>query len=180
MINMKSRIAQAVLGYFFLHEEQSLYVSELARKLDLDKGNLSRKLDALESAGLLQSERRGKERFFSLNRRYAFFKEYKQIILKSVGIEAILKKEIQKIQGVKRAFIFGSYAKKKMDAASDIDLMVIGGHSSITLRKAIALIQKKIDRQINLLSIDSTEYAAKQKKDPFIKRLEVSPKTELI
>jgi len=180
MISIKSSITQAVLGYLFLHEEQSLYLSEIARKLHLDKGNLSRKLSELEEAGLLQSEIRGKERFFSLNRRYAFFEEYKQIILKSVGIEAVLKKVIRKIPGVKRAFIFGSYAKKGMDAMSDIDLMVIGDHSSISLRKAIALIQKKTDRQINLLSIGSEEYQSKKKNDPFIKRVEASPKIELI
>ena len=179
MISLRSKITQAVLGYLFLHKEESLYVGELSRKLGLDKGNLSRKLSELEQIGILKSDVRGRERFFSINKKYPLAEEYSRIVIKSLGIEAELKKTLQQIIGIQRAFLFGSYATEKMDAASDIDLMVIGTHSAIALRKAIAKIQKKLNRQINAISVHSQEYDTKKRKDPFFKRVELSKKVEL-
>jgi len=64
MLSLKSKITQAVLGYFMLHEGQELYVNEMARRLALDQGNLDRKLKQLEKEGILKSELKGKERYY--------------------------------------------------------------------------------------------------------------------
>ena len=70
MISLRSKITKAVLSYFFLHKEADVYISELARKLSLDSGNLTRKLKELESIGILVSESRGKETYYALHKKY--------------------------------------------------------------------------------------------------------------
>ena len=59
MIFFKSKIAQKVLGYFFLNPQKQLYTNEIAKNLNLDKRNLVKKLKEFEKDGLLKKTVRG-------------------------------------------------------------------------------------------------------------------------
>ena len=70
MISLRSKITRGVLSNFFLHEDSSLYINEIARLFGLDRGNLIRKLKALECEGILKSEFNGNQKYYSLNKDY--------------------------------------------------------------------------------------------------------------
>ncbi len=180
MISLRSKIAQKVLNYFMLQQGAEIYVNDLARILDLESGNLTRKLLELEKEGILKSAWQGRQRYYSLNKNFPLIKEYKNIILKTVGFEQILKTELKKIAGIQRAVIFGSYARDRMDSHSDIDLLVVGGHSTIELGKTIARIQKTVGRDINLISMAIDEYDRKKKSDPLLKSIGTNKAIKLI
>ncbi len=180
MISMKSKITRQLLADLFLRKEGSFYINELARRLKLDSGNLTRKLHELENLGVLKSELRGRERYYSLNKAYPLIKEYRKIILKTFGVEDALKKLLRAIPGVKKAFIYGSYAKNQMDSASDIDLLVVGEHRALDLQRKIVELQRTLSREINLTSLSSEEYAAKHKNDNFLRSIESKPKVVLV
>ncbi len=180
MISLRSDITQKVLGYFMLHYRAELYINEMARRLSVDDGNLTRKLKELEKEGILKSELKGQEKYYSLNRSFPLVQEYKKIILKTVGLEQQLKELLKPIKGLKNAYIFGSYATDKMDASSDIDLMVVGNHSTIEVQKKIAEIQKSVNREINVINLSREEYAKKQKSDPFIKSILRKKKIQIL
>ncbi len=180
MISITSKIAQSLLAFYFLHEDESLYVNELVRRLELDKRNLVKKLTEFEREGIFKSEIIGNQKYYSLNKKYPLYKEYKRIVLKTIGIEKQLKTALSDIKGIKRAFVYGSYAEDRMDAFSDIDIIVIGNHSTVLLHKKIAQLQKLTDREINVISISQEEFDAKvENEDPFItgilgkKRIEI-------
>lgn len=180
MISLKSKNTKTILGYMFLHEDAELYVNEMARKFGLDDGNLSRKLKELETEGILKVRERGNACFYSLNREYPLFKEYKGIVLKTIGLEQKLRETLSGISGIERAFIFGSYAGGTMDASSDIDVLVTGSHDTVALQKAIAQIQKETDREINVISMGSKEYREKLKKGSFLRSLANKKKVRLL
>lgn len=179
MLNLASKIAQKVLSYFALHEGAELYVNEMARRLSVDQGNLDRKLKSLEKEGLLKSELKGRERYYSLNPSFPLLKEYKTIIKKTVGFEHLLRESLKEIKGLKAAWIFGSYAEDKMDSASDIDLLAIGHHDTIALQRKIAEIQKTMMREINVVSMTPDEYRTK-KNDPFFRTIEKGKKIPVL
>ncbi len=179
MISLKSKLTQKVLAFLFLEEEE-FYASALAKRLELDRGNLIRKLHELEILGLLKSEVRGHEKYYKLDPKFPLIKEYKAIAQKTFGIEQQLKSILQELNGVEKAFLFGSYARNKMDKYSDIDLFVIGKHSTLELQKQIAKLQKEYNREINVIGMDNGEFNRKQKKDPFLKKILKSPTIELI
>ncbi len=169
MISITSKIAQSLLAFYFLHEDESLYINELVRRLGVDKRNLVKKLNEFEREGLFKSEVIGNQKYYSLNKKYPLYKEYKKIILKTIGIEKQLKTALSNIKGIKKAFIYGSYAEDKMDAFSDIDIIVIGNHSTVLLHKKIAQLQKLTEREINIISISQEEFNSKIKSnDSFI------------
>lgn len=169
MISLRSEVTKKILNYFFINPHAKHYINELARILNQDPKNVDRKLKYLEKNGLLESDFMGKQRYFYLSQKYPLLKEYRKIILASIGIEQNLKKILAQDKQIKQAYIFGSYAKNNMDASSDIDLLIIGNHSPISLRKKINKIQKETNREINIINLSEQEFETKRKeKNPFI------------
>ncbi|MBA3066207.1 nucleotidyltransferase domain-containing protein [bacterium] len=172
MIAIKSKIAKALLSHFFLHSGEELYINEITVKFKLDKRNLVKKLKEYEKEGLFKSKKMGNQIYYSLNRKYPLYNEYKKIVLKTIGIENNLSEILKRVKGIKKAYIFGSYASDKMDLSSDIDLLVIGDIDTIELHKILLNLQKSIDREINPVNMTENEFKKrKTKKDSFIRNV---------
>ena len=170
MISFRSQAAKRVLNYYFLNKGVRAYTNQLARLLGLDPKNLDRKLKELEKRGLLKSEFSGHQRYFFLNNKFPLLKEYKSVFLKTIGLEDTLKKALMHLPQLKAAYLFGSYAKDKLDASSDIDILLVGSHSGLAAQKLILPIQKNCDREINIIDMSEKEFKAKKKKgDDFLK-----------
>ena len=180
MVSLRSKISQKVLSYFMLQQGAESYVSELGRTIQVENGNLTRKLMELEKEGILKSRWQGKQRYYSLSKSFPLLKEYKNIVLKTLGLEQILKASLGKISGIKKALIFGSYAQDKMDSHSDIDLLVVGDHSTVVLNREVAQIQKVNNRGINAVSMSLQEYNDKKENAPFLKSIETKKSVRII
>jgi len=181
MFTLNSKVTKKLLGYFYLHEHQSLYVNEMERQFGVDKRNLVKKLRELSAQGILVNEKKGKEIYYALNKKYPLFAEYRKIILKTYGIENDIKEILRRVKGIEEAYIFGSYAKNKMDAHSDIDVLVIGDADTLVLQKKVAALQSGLEREINLVNIDRNDLNKRVAgKDPFITEIMRGDKIKLI
>ena len=163
MISLRSKVTIKLLDYYFLNPNAQAYINELARILDLDPKNTETKLKELEKEGLLKSEFRGKQRYFFLAKDNPILKHYRQIFLRTYGIEKRLKDMINNVKGLKEAYLFGSYASNKMDSSSDIDLLAIGTHSVLELQRAIVKLQKDTGREINVINLSPKEFDKKKR-----------------
>ncbi|HEB32655.1 hypothetical protein LCGC14_2791140 [marine sediment metagenome] len=169
MISMRSKITKVLLNYFFLNPGESLFVNEIARKLNLDKRNLVKKLREFEEDGVLASETRGNQKIYSINRLYPLYEEYRKIVFKTIGIEHKLKDMVKQVASIEKVYLFGSYAKDTMNVHSDIDLLVVGDHKIMSLQKEISKLQKETGREVNVVNMDKNEFEKRKKnKDPFI------------
>lgn len=170
MINFKSQITQKLLGYYFINAHKKHYVNELARILNLDLGNLSRKLKQLENEGILASEFSGKQKYYFLNPKYPLLPEIKKMYEATYGLKQKLIGILKKFNKVKEAYIYGSYAKGGFDSFSDIDLLVIGDYSSLELQRKINSLQNELGREINVIDMDNEEFKQRKKNnDPFLR-----------
>ena len=163
MISLRSKITQKILNLFFLNEKEKFYVNELAEKIKEDPANVHKKLIELKKEGILSDEFSGKERYFFLNSKYPFLKEYKKIILKGFGFEKILKEKLSKLKGIDSVYVFGSYAENKLSLESDIDILIIGSTDMIELQKSLVEIQKSTCREINSIELTKKEFAKRKK-----------------
>ncbi len=163
MINFNSKITQKVLSYFFLNVDAEMYLNEMARKFEVDRANLSRKLSEWEKSGILIKNKKGNLSLYKINKKYPMLSEMKIIVQKSFGIEDELTRVLKKIKGIKQAYIFGSYADNKLNVESDIDLLLIGSYDFLKAQSEIIKLQNRYDREINTVDMDENEYA--QKKD---------------
>jgi len=170
MISLKSKIIQKILNLFLLNEKERFYVNELAKIIDEDPSNVHKKLLELEKEGIISDDFQGKERYFFINKKYHFLKEYKNIVLKDIGFEKILKEKLESIKGVKSVYIFGSYAKNRMTAESDIDILVVGDFKTIELQKTLLDIQRSSGKEINSIELSEKDFKKRIKeKDPLLK-----------
>ena len=169
MINFRSKISQKVLSYFLLNSEEEMYVNEMTRKFAVNRGNLVRKLAEWEKEGILTKTERGNLSLYKINKKYSLLEEMKKIAQKKFGLEEQLRKSFIKVKGLKMAFIFGSYAKDKLESESDIDLLLVGSHSALKVQKEIIKLQEEFDRDINTLDMTEIEFKEKRQKNKFLK-----------
>jgi predicted nucleotidyltransferase len=165
----KSKARTALFRLYFTNAEGAYYLRELERILDIPVSIIRKELLRLEEEKIFLSERKGNLVYYRLNIDYPLFEELKSIVRKTIGIEGLLKDIILKIKGIKTAFIYGSFAKGKERAVSDIDLFIMGKVNEDELVSKINKIEKSIKREINYTLFTPEEYKRKkQKKDSFV------------
>ncbi len=169
MISLRSKITQKIFNLLFLNEKERFYVNELAKLIKEDPSNVYKKLLQLKEEGIVVDEFQGKERYFFLNKKYPFLKEYKKIILKGFGFEKILKKKLKELKGIESVYIFGSYARNELSLESDIDLLIVGNFDTIMLQKILLEIQQLSGREVNSIEMTKKEFKRRtREKDPFL------------
>ncbi len=172
MFQFRSKITVKVLGYFFLNPRESRYINEIAEILDLDAGNLYRKLKEMEKEGILLSEKRGNQIYYGLNKSYPLLKEIEKAYAAKYGLENILREKLKNLKGLKAAYLFGSYSKGGFGRDSDIDILLAGNHFPIEAKRIILPLQKIVGREINIIDLTPQELETRQKKgDDFIKNI---------
>ena len=172
MLNFRSKITQSLLNYYFINPREKRYINELASILSHDPGNLYRKLKELEDEGILSSQEQGNQKYYMLNDKYPLLKEVKKTFEMKYGIASKLKDILNKVPGLMEAYIFGSYTNNKFNSESDIDLLLVGKHSSIGAKRKIIGLQKELSREINIIDFTPEELKRKKKQgDEFINNI---------
>jgi len=106
-----------------------------------------------------------------INKKNPFYEEFKTIIQKTIGIEALLKNALMSVEEINFAFIFGSYAKKDFRPESDIDMAVVGDVKEELLMKILKNIEKTIGREINYHLYAGKEFKEKIKANSFVRNI---------
>jgi len=149
--------------------------------LGYSAGSIRRELLKFQEDNLFETQRTGNLLYYSLNTKHPLFKELKNIVSKTVGVEGLLKKTLSSIKNIDFAFIYGSFACGKEKFASDIDLMIIGKPDDSLLYGSISEMEKKLEREINPSVYSTEEYKMKKKdENSFIADLLKNPKIMLI
>jgi uncharacterized protein len=177
---LTSKLRRKVLTYSFTHPDETYYVRELACLVNEDAGNLSRELKRLEADGLFTSVTKGRLKFFSLNRKYPLFKELKEIIFKTEGVQGSLKELVRGYEGIRSAFIYGSYAKHREKKGSDIDLIVVGEFPRNSFTRELRSLESKLNREINFVAYTREEFEKERKKDGGFLNLALKDKTIML
>jgi predicted nucleotidyltransferase len=167
----RSKIRQKILVRFFADESKRFYINEMARLVSTTQGTCRREMNKLVDMGILTTLREGNLQYYQLDKVNPLYKEFRAIVQKTIGIEAILRKAIQVVEGIAYAFIFGSYAKKEFDTESDIDIVVIGDIKEAFLMKTLKDTEKTIGREINYHIYTEKEFKEKLKTNSFIQNI---------
>ena len=181
MIQLRSTLRKALLTHYLANRTASHYVRELAVLLGVDSTNLSRELHRLEQEGLFRSEQRGNQKYYSINREYPFLKEVFSILRWTIGVAPALSESLRKIPGIQSAYLYGSFAKGEEDAASDIDILIVGKPKATELAKVAARLEKLLSRELNYTVITDEELKRKlASHDPFLSDIWKGKRVELI
>src|SRR5229473_5246921 len=144
MLDLRSEARRRLLAYYFANPTARRHLRDLAERLSTDPSNLSKELRRLEREGLFRSEISGRQKYFQLNREYPLFDEVRGIVGKTIGASAMIRASLKKIEGIDEALLYGSFTKNQQDAASDIDVLVIGTPPGEAVAEAV----RKLERQL--------------------------------
>jgi predicted nucleotidyltransferase len=170
-----------VLEIFFNNPENAYYLRQISRLLNKKPGVFQRDINNLVKNGILESYYQGNNRFFKINKNHSLYKELKSIFFKTIGIRGKLEKIVKEIEGIKKAFIYGSFARGEEQKQSDIDLCIIGSIDENYLIKKLTELEKKLNREINYILISEKEYKNRLKnKDSFLENINKQDKINLI
>jgi predicted nucleotidyltransferase len=169
MLGLRSKARQRLLAYFFTNPTARHHLRDLAERLSIDPANLSKELRRLEQDGLFDSEISGRQKYFHLNRAYPLFQEVRGIVTKTVGVVPLLAQSLKRIDGIEEAYLYGSFARNQQDAASDIDVLVIGTPRDRGLAEAVRRLERQFGREINYTVLTRKEFEARRaQKDAFL------------
>jgi predicted nucleotidyltransferase/DNA-binding HxlR family transcriptional regulator len=172
MLDLRSKARQRLLAYYFTNPTARRHLRDLAHRLSIDPANLSKELRRLEREGLFQSEVSGRQKYFQLNREYPLFDEVRGIVTKTIGVAPLIAESLKKIDNIEEAYLYGSFANNQQDAASDIDLLIIGDPDGGALAKAMEKLERELEREINYTILTRREFELRRsRKDAFIENV---------
>jgi len=169
MLDLRSKARQRLLAYYVTNPTARRHLRDLAKRLAIDPSNLSRELRGLERAGLFRSEVVGRQKYFELNREYALYHEVCSIVAKTIGAAPLIAQTLRGIEDIEDAYLYGSFARNQQDAASDIDVLVIGAPPREALATAVGKLERRLGREINITVMTRKEFRSRRmRKDAFL------------
>lgn len=180
MLDLKSKVRRRLLAYYFTNPTARVHVRDLAERLDMDPSNLSKELRRLEDDGLFRSDVSGRQKYFRLNPGYPLYREVRGIVMKTVGAVPRIAKSLQTVDGIEKAWLYGSFASDQQDAVSDIDILIIGTPEGTPLAQALRKLERQLGRQINYTAMTKKEFDRRRaRKDAFLENVWRNKRVEL-
>ena len=157
-------VRQGVLAVTLTRPGKWWYLSELADRLGTRPSSLQRELSALVASGILEHRRDGKRAYFKARAESPFFRELQQLFEKTAGLVPILEEMLRPFgDKVQCAYIYGSVARHREHAASDVDLMVIGRAGLAEISPPLRKAERRLGREVNVTAYSPQEFRAKIK-----------------
>ena len=177
---LSSRVRAEIFRLLFGLNEKELHMREMERQAALSLGTIRQDLQKLVKLDLVKARRDGNRLYYRANPDHPLFPEIRNLVLKTAGLVEVIKSALDR-EGIEAAFIFGSLARSKERAGSDVDLMVIGTIGLRSLSSRLAGVSEQIGREINPHALSIEEFRRrKQNGNHFLSNVIESPKLFII
>ena len=103
-------------------------------------------------------------------------------MLRALGPIPLLHGAVTGVNGVERAFVFGSWAAAALGehggTVADIDLLIIGSPDRDEVLDAVLIVERRLGRPVDVTFRTAKEWAAVD--DPFLSTVRSRPMVELV
>ena len=172
-----------VLALLFGQPSRSFFASEVIQLAGSGSGAVQRELKRLGDSGLVTVTRIGKQKHYQANPASPVFEELRSLVIKTVAMIDPLRHALEPLADqISVAVVYGSVAKGRDTATSDIDLLVVADDLTLeSLYVALAPVEPTLGRQINPTLYTPQEFAERKSSgNAFLTRLLASDHLVLI
>lgn len=162
------QVRAEVLRLLFADGGRELHGRDLARQSGLNIKTVQDELGKLSEADLVTSRRDGNRRYYRANASHPLYTDLQQLVLKTAGLRDVLAQALAGIKGIEVALVFGSLAGGSGQAASDVDLLVIGDAGLRALAPGLRRASERLGREINPIAMTAAEYKKGRKQHPLL------------
>lgn len=165
---------QRVLSLLFGQPERSFFTKELIDLAGGGSGAVQRELARLHESGLIAQTILGNQKHYQAHADSPIFAELRGIVSKMLGPADVLRAALEPLAGeVRLALLYGSAAKLRDTALSDLDVLLVS--DTLTLEQvyaALAPAEQQLGRPVSPTLYTSTEFNKRLKqRNPFLTRL---------
>jgi predicted nucleotidyltransferase len=140
-----------------------------------------REVDRLVEAGFALDRRVGNTRLVKANANHPMFSAVRELVLYAYGPVAVLSPIIRKINGVSKAYIYGSWAARVQGEPGadpgDIDVLLVSNLTSFDAYEIGQEASKIMKREVNVQNISTEAWDTAD--SGFVKTLKSKPLIEL-
>ena len=150
---LRSRLQAEVLTLVLLNPQQEWSLTELASRAGVSVSSVQREITRAQQAGVVGSRRLGNVRLVKAADS-PLTASLTELLLRSFGPRQVLAEELEGIEGVEGAYLFGSWAARYEGEAgrspADLDLLVIGAPDRDELDDAAQRAEARLAREVNV------------------------------
>jgi predicted nucleotidyltransferase len=159
------------------------YANEIIALAGSGTGAVQRELAKLAEVGLVTVRRQGNQKHYQANAASPVFEELRGLVLKTFGLADIVRSALLPLTTrIRAAFVYGSVAKARDTATSDVDLMVIS--DSVSYGEVFSALEQAanvLGRPVNPTVYTSREFERRvHDGTAFVARVMRQPKLWLI
>ncbi|MCX6875009.1 MAG: nucleotidyltransferase domain-containing protein [Verrucomicrobia bacterium] len=166
-----------ILRLLFDDPSKELHLRDVARLAGLTPAALQREVRALSSQEFLSARRDGNRVYYRANTTHPLYPELHGLVLKTVGLAAVLQGALAPVAGIDLALIFGSTASGRAVSGSDVDLLVLGTAGLRRIATPLRGVAQSLGREINPICFTPTEWRDKSRQgDALVTRILAEPK----
>jgi predicted nucleotidyltransferase len=167
-----------VLAATLTQPDKWWFLSELAQFIGTTPSSLQRELKALVDGGILEQRREGTRRYFKAQTQSPLFPELRGLLEKTAGLVPVLGQALKPFaRRIDCAFVYGSVARSREHALSDVDVLVIGAVGLAELAPALRRVEARLGREVNVTSYSAHEFGKRvAAKDHFLSEVLRGPK----
>jgi predicted nucleotidyltransferase len=166
-----------LLGQLFLHADQEQTIADLETATGIPQQTLSREVNRLLGAGLLEGRRVGRLHFVKPNQASPYYPELSGLLLKALGPLNLLSERLRCVARIDDAYLFGSWARRYQGEAgpppADIDVVVIGNPDVDEIYDACSDASRVLGQEVNPVILTPHEW--RSNRSVFIRQVRGGP-----
>jgi predicted nucleotidyltransferase len=150
---LRSRLQAEVLTLALLDPGREWSLTELASRVGASVSSVQREITRAEQAGVVSSRRLGNVRLVKAAGS-PLTASLTELLLRSFGPRQVLAEELQDVEGIDGAYLFGSWAARYEGepgrSPADLDVLVIGAPDRDELDDAAQRAEGRLAREVNV------------------------------
>lgn len=177
-----SKVRVKLLRVLLENPQEMYHVRELVRRTGEEINAVRRELARMEEAGMVKKEKRANRLYCWFHKDYAFFPELLNLVAKTTGLGAAIRKNQQKVGKITFVMFSGEFVRRAPRRDSDqVDVLVVGEVVLPELASLIRAEETVRGQEINYTPMTKEEFDfRKTRRDPFVLGILASSRVMII
>lgn len=178
---LRSALQAEILTRLLLGPDRAVSLTELARQSGASVATVQREVERAEAAGVVRSERVGPARMVRAEPSSPLHRPLADLLLVAFGPVSVVSAELDGIDGLDEAYLFGSWAARysgELGAApNDVDVLVVGDPDRGQVYDAAERAERRLRRPVQVTFRTAEEWT--DVKDRFVSTVRSRPLVRL-
>jgi len=176
---LRSRMQGELLALVLLHPDREYSITELSTDLGVTPTAVLREVDRLAGGGILADRRVGRSRLVRARTDTALYRPLSDLMAASFGPLPLLTEELARLDGVRQAYIYGSWAARydgePGPPPADVDVLVVGDPDADALFDLAEDASRRLGREVNVHRVSVRAWETADTDDPFLTSVRERP-----